>query len=115
MYLKQTPMKRDAKKLVKVMTGTEIALCSPSHPYTMAVQVKRVLDRIAVSADSEFEYSCNIPAGIKAFEVYGRSILGLNIVYYINGKIASYDDVLADLKRSDEYLDQLKNMRNESI
>lgn len=107
-------MKRDAKKLVKVMTGTDIALCSPSHPYTMVVQVKRVLDRIANSADSEFEYSCNIPAGIEAFEVYGRRILGLNIVFYINGKMASYADVQADMKRSDEYLDQLKNKRNES-
>lgn len=104
-------MKRAKEKTVKVMTGTEIFLCSPSHPYTMAVQIKRVLDRIVDSADTEFEYSCNIPAGIKMFEQYGRNILRLNILYYINGAKASYDDVMADMMRGEEYVKHLNDKR----
>lgn len=107
----QTPMNKAKAKTIKVMTGTEIALCSPSHPYSMAVQVKRVLDRIAKNADTEFEYNCNIPAGIEVFEKYGRDILCLNILYYINGAKASYDDVMADMRRAEEYVKHLNDKR----
>lgn len=91
------------------MTGTDIPLCSPSHPYSMAVQVKRVLDRIAGSEDTEFEYACNVPAGIDVFERYGRGVLGMNILYYINGAKASYSEVSADMERGIKYIDQLTN------
>lgn len=105
-------MKRSQRKVVKVMTGTDIPLCSPSHPYAMAVQVKKVLDRISKSADSEFEYSCNSPAGIEVFEKYGRGVLGLTIIYYINGAKASHEAVKADMERATEYVNQLTTTNN---
>lgn len=106
-------MKSTKVKTVKVMTGTEIPLCSPSHPYAMAVQVKRVLDRIASSSESEFEYVCNVPAGIEVFEKYGRGVLGLNILFHINGVKAKYADVVADMERANNYIDKLTNNDNE--
>lgn len=106
-------MKPTKAKTVKVMTGTDIPLSSPSHPYAMAVQVKRVLDRIAHSSESEFEYVCNVPAGIKVFEKYGRGILGLNILFHINGVKAKYADVVADMERANNYIDKLINTDDE--
>lgn len=100
-------MKSQKGKTVKVMTGTDIPLCSPSHPYSMAVQVKRVLDRIANSTDSEFEYVCNVSAGIEVFEKYGRGVLGLNILFHINGVESTYADVMSDMERTKEYIDKL--------
>lgn len=89
------------------MTGTDIPFCSPSHPYTVAVQIKRVLDRIARSADMEFEYNCNILIGIQMFEVYGRRKLMLDVQYYINGVRASFDDVISDMMRGEDFVKQV--------
>ncbi len=94
-------------KRVKVYTGTDIALCSPSHPYTVAVQIKRIIDRIAESTDKEFEFNCNTKEGIDVFEFYGRKMKGLKIQYYINGKPASYQDVADDFGRAQKYLSEL--------
>lgn len=100
-------MKPSKIKTVKVMTGTDIPFCSPSHPYTVAVQIKRVLDRIARNADMEFEFNCNIPTGIKMFEAYGRQKLMLDIQYYINGTQASFDDVISDMMRGEDFVKQV--------
>lgn len=100
-------MKSSKIKTVKVMTGTDIPFCSPSHPYTVAVQIKRVLDRIARNADMEFEFNCNIPTGIKMFETYGRRKLMLDIQYYINGTQASFDDVISDMMRGEDFVKQV--------
>ena len=100
-------MKPSKIKTVKVMTGTDIPFCSPSHPYTVAVQIKRVLDRIARSADMEFEFNCNIPTGIKMCEAYGRQKLMLDIQYYINGTQASFDDVISDMMRGEDFVKQV--------
>lgn len=100
-------MKHSKIKTVKVMTGTDIHFSSPSHPYTVAVQIKRVLDRIARSADMEFEFNCNIPTGIKMFEAYGRQKLMLDIQYYINGARASFDDVISDMMRGEDFVKQV--------
>ena len=100
-------MKSSKIKTVKVMTGTDIPFCSPSHPYTVAVQIKRVLDRIARNADMEFEFNCNIPTGIKMFEAYGRQKLMLDIQYYINGTQASFDDVISDMMRGEDFVKQV--------
>lgn len=100
-------MKSSKIKTVKVMTGTDIPFCSPSHPYKVAVQIKRALDRITRSADMEFEFNCNIPVGIKMFEEYGRQKLMLDIQYYINGTRASFDDVISDMMRGEVFVKQL--------
>lgn len=93
--------------MVKVMTGTDIPFCAPSHPYTVAVQIKRMLDRIAQSADMEFEFNCNMPAGILMFEEYGHRKLMFDIQYYINGERASFQDVVSDMNRGDEFVKQV--------
>ena len=107
-------MKPSKIKTVKVMTGTDIPFCTPSHPYTVAVQVREVLDRIVRCADKEFELNCNIPAGIAIFEEYGRQKLMLDIQYYINGVRASFQEVVSDMKRGDEFVKQVNEEKNES-
>lgn len=100
-------MKPSKNKIVKILTGTDIVFCSPSHPYTVTVQVKMVLDRIVRSADMEFEYNCNILAGIQMFEEYGRNKLMLDVQYYINGARATYQEVISDMKRGEDYIKQV--------
>ncbi len=94
-------------KKVKIFTGSDIALSSPSHPYSVAVQVKRVIDRIVASSDTEFQYNCNSIEGVKMFEQYGHRVKGLKVQFYINGKSASYREVLDDLRRGENYLFEL--------
>lgn len=100
-------MKPSKIKTVKVMTGTDIPFCTPSHPYTVVIQIKRVLDRIARSADMEFEYNCNNPTGIKMFEAYGRQKLMLDVQYYINGTRASFKEVISDMTRGEDFVKQV--------
>lgn len=94
-------------KKVKVFTGTDIPICSPSHPFAVAVQVKRIIDRIADSKDNEFQYNCNSEEGIEVFEQYGRNVKGLHIQYYINSKSATHQEVLDDLGRGRKYLTEM--------
>lgn len=91
-------------KRVKVYTGTDIPFCSPSHPFSAAVQVKRIVDRIVASADSEFEYNCNTKEGVEMFERYGHEVKGLDVRYHINGKPATFQQVLEDFGRGLEFL-----------
>lgn len=94
-------------KKVKVLTGTDIPFCTPSHPYSMVVQIKRVIDRIAESRDDEFQYNCNSVEGVKMFELYGRKQKGLNVQYYINGKPSTFAQVLEDFGRADDFLSEI--------
>lgn len=94
-------------KKVKVLTGTDIPFCAPSHPYSMVVQIKRVIDRIAESRDDEFQYNCNSVEGVKMFELYGRKQKGLKVQYYINGKPSTFAQVLEDFCRADDFLSEI--------
>lgn len=94
-------------KKVKVLTGTDIPFCAPSHPYSMVVQIKRVIDRIAESRDDEFQYNCNSVDGVKMFELYGRKQKGLKVQYYINGKPSTFAQVLEDFGRADGFLSEI--------
>lgn len=94
-------------KKVKVLTGTDIPFCAPSHPYSIVVQIKRVIDRIAESRDDEFQYNCNSVEGVKMFELYGRKQKGLKVQYYINGKPSTFAQVLEDFGRADDFLSEI--------
>ena len=94
-------------KKVKVLTGTDIPFCTPSHPYSMVVQIKRVIDRIAESRDDEFQYNCNSVDGVKMFELYGCKQKGLKVQYYINGKPSTFAQVLEDFGRADGFLSEI--------
>lgn len=94
-------------KKVNIFTGSDIALCSPSHPYSVAIQIKRIVDRIVASKDTEFQFNCNTEEGIEVFEQYGRKVKGLKVQYYINNKTASYQEVIADLRRGRNFITEL--------
>lgn len=94
-------------KKVKIFTGSDIPFISPSHPYSLAVQIKRIVDRIVASSDTEFQYNCNTIEGIEMFEQYGRKVKGLKVQYYINSKPATYQEVLDDLGRGRKFLTEL--------
>ena len=94
-------------KKVSVFTGTDIALCSPAHPYSVAVQIKRIVDRIVASSDNEFQFNCNTIEGREVFEKYGHKVKGLKVQYYINGKSAKYPEVLEDLGRGQKFISEL--------
>lgn len=96
-----------ANKILRINAGTDVILCTPSHPLTYAMQMKRILDRIAQSSDKEFEYNCNSIDAIELCEKYGRDILGISVKYRLNGKPASYGDITSDLRKAQEFVSQI--------
>lgn len=101
------PTHIDKMKKVKVFTGTDIPFCSPSHPYSVAIQIKRVVDRIVESPDSEFQFNCNSMEGIEIFELYGHKQKGLKVQYFINGKSATFAQVLKDFGRAQKFISEI--------
>lgn len=102
-------MSKPKIKTIKVYTGTDIPMTTPSHPVSVVLQLKRIVDRISASSDSEYEYSCNSIEGIKMFERYGRGVHGLNVIYFINGKISKFDEVISDMSRATLLIDETIN------
>ncbi len=100
-------MSKRKTKTVKVFTGTDIPMTAPSHPVSVVMQLKRVVDRIAAGSDTEFEFNCNSIDGITMFEQYGRRVHGLNITYYINGKLSSFEETISDLSRGSLLIDEI--------
>ncbi len=97
------------KKCIKVNVGTDIVMSAPSHPLSVAMQIKRIIDRILALEDNEFEYSCNSLEGLAVFQHYGQDThrKEISVVYYLNGNKAKYDEVVADLERGKQYVELL--------
>lgn len=102
-------MSKQKIKTIKVFTGTEITMATPSHPVSVVLQLKRIVDRISASSDTEFEYNCNTPEGIEMFERYGRGVHGLNVIYFINGSKSNYDEVMNDMAKASLLIDETIN------
>ena len=100
-------MKR--KKVIRVQSGTEISMVSPSHPLMVVSQIKRVIDRILGLDETEFEYSCNSLEGLAVFQFYGMGHHSseISVEYYLNGTQVKYEEAVADLERGKEYVEQL--------
>lgn len=94
-------------KKVKVYTGTDIQFCTPSHPYSVVVQIKKVIDRIVESPDTEFQFNCNSAEGIEMFEKYGRKMKGLKVQYFVNGETATYKKVLEDFGNAQKFISEI--------
>lgn len=91
------------KKVLNVYSGTDINICVPSHPLSQAMAIKRMVDRIIASEEKEFEVNVNSMEGVTFIEKLSKKH-GIKIKYYINGQSSSYDEVLNDLNRGWEYL-----------
>lgn len=95
------------KKIVNVHVGTDLPMTTPTHPLSCAISTKRIIDKIAGMPDSRFEINTNSEASVRVFQMYGQH-MGLTIIYHINGKKSSYQAVLEDFKRADNYIEELK-------
>lgn len=94
-------------KTVKIMCGTDIPFCTPSHPVSVVLAVKNVVDRIASSSDTEFTYNCNTLESIRMFKEYGSDVHGLDVIFYLNGVKSSYSAVCDDLQRGADLITQI--------
>ena len=93
-------------KKVKIFSGTDILMCTPSHPLAIVMQTKRIIDRIILSSDTEFEFNCNSVEGINVWEKYAHKMNGLKVAYFINGKLSNYKNVIDDLQdRTNKYVE----------
>lgn len=102
-------MKKHKIKCIKVNVGDDIIVMAPSHPLSIAIQVKSIIDRILALDDKEFEYSCNSLEGLAIFQHYGQGVHSkeISVMYYVNGKKATYEEAVADLERGKQYVEQL--------
>ena len=102
-------MSKQKSKTVKVFSGTDIVMCAPSHPVSIVLQIKRTIDRIAMSSDREFQFNCNSVEGLMMFEHYGSKVHGLNVLYLLNGKETDYQSAIADLSRGTKLNEEITN------
>lgn len=102
-------MKNNKTKCIKVNVGDDIVMAAPSHPLSVAMQIKMIVDRILALDDKEFEYSCNSLEGLAVFQYYGQGVHPneISVTYYVNGKKAKYEEAVADLERGMQYVKQL--------
>lgn len=102
-------MEMKRKKVIRVLTGTDISMVSPSHPLSVVSQIRKVIDRILGLDETEFEYSCNSQEGLAVFQYYGMEHhpSEISVEYYLNGTKVGYDDAVADLERGKGYVEQL--------
>lgn len=108
-------MKRHKIKCIKVNVGDDIIVMTPSHPLSIAIQIKAIIDRILALDDNEFEYSCNSLDGLAVFHHYGQGShpKEISVTYYVNGKKATYEEAVADLERGKQYVEQLIGQNND--
>lgn len=102
-------MKNHRIKCIKVNVGTDVIMTSPSHPLSVSLQIKKIIDRILVLDDKDFEYSCNSLEGLAVFHYYGQKAhpKEISVMYFINGKKAKYEEAVSDLERGKQYVEQL--------
>ena len=106
-------MKMKKKKVIRVKTGTDISMVSPSHPLSVVSQIRKVIDRILGLEENEFEYSCNSQEGLAVFQFYGmeQHPSEISVEYYLNGTKVGYEDAVADLERGRMYVEKLIGKR----
>ena len=91
------------KKILKVYSGTDIVLCVPAHPLSQVVAIKRLIDKICDSDEKEFEVKVNSLEGLAMLKKYGDK-KGIRLNYILNGTPSTYEDVIADLNRGWEFI-----------
>jgi hypothetical protein len=97
------------KKRIKMNVGTEVMMTSPSHPYAVALQMKRIVDRVLSLPETEYEYDCNIREGLEVVQRYGaeQHSQEIDVLYFINGARSTFEQVMTDLDRGRTYVEQL--------
>lgn len=96
-------------KRIKVNVGTDIVYETPSHPLSVAMQIKKTIDRILTLDDKEFEFSCNTSEGLEVFQFYGAKLHSneISVLFFVNGKEVKYEEAMEDLARGKKYVEQL--------
>ena len=91
------------KKILKVYSGTDIVMCVPSHPLSQVMGVERLLNKIAASDENEFEVKVNSKEAVlmlaKCSDRYN-----IKLKFHVNGQPSSRDDVIKDLERGMDYI-----------
>lgn len=102
-------------KRIKVNVGTEIIFQTPSHPLSVAMQTKKVIDKIMSLDDTDYEFSCNSREGLLVFQHYGADLhpKEISVSYFINGKKSKFEEALEDLDRGKKYVEQIIGKYND--
>lgn len=99
-------MKR--KKVIRVNSGTDIIIGSPTHPLSVVMQIERTVSRVLNHKENEFEFSCNTLEGLDLFNHLGTIHYSrLDVEFYLNGTKSTYEESVSDLKRGVEYVKRI--------
>lgn len=99
-------MKR--KKVIRVNSGTDIVIATPSHPLSVVTQIERMVNRVLGHNEHEFEFSCNSVEGLVLFQHYAelhKQIL--EVEFQINGTKSTFEESVSDLTRGMEYVERI--------
>lgn len=94
------------KKTLQVYVGTSIPITSPSHPLSCAETAKRYIDKVMTLPELKFEIKTNSEASVRVLYHYGRH-RGITVRFFINGKKASFKEVIDDFNRAEAFIDEL--------
>lgn len=94
------------RKTLTVKTGTEVIMCAPTHPFMAAWCAKRYIEKIIASSDSEFEVNLNQREAVEVINLLAPKN-DIKVKYLINGKTASFKEVIADFDRGIAFIKSL--------
>ena len=94
------------RKTLQVYVGTSIPITSPSHPLSCAEAAKRYIDKVITLPELKFEIKSNSEASIRVLYHYGKH-KGITVRFFINGKKASFKEVINDFNRAEAFIDEL--------
>lgn len=94
------------KKTLHVYVGTNITMTTPTHPLSCAETAKRYIDKILTLKEQRFEIKTNSETSVRVLNHYGRH-RGLQVRFFINGKKASFKEVIDDFNKAETFIDDL--------
>lgn len=98
-------------KVLKINTGTDVTFCAPTHPYSSAIAAERMVEKMSKSTDSDFEVNTNSLEAVSMFHMLCPKH-DISVRFNINGKPASYEEVVADFDRGLAYIYHYQNKIN---
>lgn len=94
------------KKTLQVYIGTSITMTTPTHPLSCAETAKRYIDKILSLPELKFEIKTNSETSVRVLYHYGQH-KGVKVRFFINGKKASFKEVIDDFNKAETYIDDL--------
>lgn len=98
-------------KTINIHSGTDILICSPSHPYLAVQQARQYVERIQRIKEDSVDVNINCAEAIEALSHLAEAS-GMKCKYALNGCPSTLNEVMKDLQRGKALLEEIKSLAN---